>query len=257
MAELFWTADLHIGHRNVVIHANRGNFVSPNPNYDPTIPKNFKTNWPVNVDIEAHDNWIIDDVWNSVVGKKDHVIIAGDFIWKNHMKYLARLHGKKILIIGNHDKISQWFRGTFESAEWTFDAYVDADTETARKYPQQFSEIHTELHRTFDKTKRIIGSHCPYITWPGIYKGSYNIHGHCHGRLSEYEDTLRTDVGIDAWGRLVPHDILMKKMDSRYDAWKEKNRRLNDERPDGFQGSLLENRLENEKLFGTKITNNE
>ena len=257
MPELFHTADLHIGHRNIVLHTRREEFIYPNPDYDPDKPKNFKTNWPESVDIKAHDEWLIEDIWNRDVGKKDIVIVYGDFIWKNHTKTLSRLNGRKILVIGNHDKISQWYKGAFEHCDWTFEAYVDADEYTAKKYPEQFSEIHTELHRTFEKKFRIIGSHCPYLTWPGSYRGSWNIHGHCHGRLQEFPDVLRTDVGVDVWKRLVPHDILVKKMLSRYPSWKEKNERLNEERGIDSKGYQPENLKENEKLFDTKIDNNE
>ena len=258
MPELFVTADLHIGHRSVVLYNRREKFIYPNPDYDSDKPKNFKTNWPETVDIEAHDNWIIDEVWNSVVGKKDFVIIVGDFIWNNHMKYLSRLNGRKILVIGNHDKVSQWYKGTFDISGWNFEVQMDADEYVAEKYPRQFSEIHNELHKTYDKKIRIIYSHCPYLTWPGSCHGSWNVHGHCHGRLEEFEDVLRTDVGIDPWGRLVHFDVLKEKMLSRHSMWEEKMKKRNESDNIGeTQGSLYENRKNNSKYFDIETNEHE
>jgi len=50
-----------------------------------------------------HTEWIIDN-WNSVVGENDLIIHLGDLAWRGHQEILPRLNGKKILILGNHDK---------------------------------------------------------------------------------------------------------------------------------------------------------
>ena len=44
--------------------------------------------------------------WNSVVKSDDTVYILGDFCWgkeKDWLEVLPKLHGKKVLIRGNHD----------------------------------------------------------------------------------------------------------------------------------------------------------
>jgi len=251
MPELRLTGDTHIGHRSIVLHARRERFIYPNPDYNPDIPKNFKTNWPEAVDLEAHDEWIIEEVWNSVVGKKDTTIIVGDFIWKNQLHILQRLNGKKILVIGNHDKVSKQYLARFDISDWNFDMYMDADEHIAEKYPNQFTEIHTEWHKTFEKKLRIIFSHCPYLTWPGSCHGAWNVHGHCHGRMVEYDDVLRTDIGIDAWGELVHFDILKKLMLDRYPLWKAKRNEINADRGES-QGSLEENRIKHAKYLDTE-----
>ena len=47
------------------------------------------------------------DNWNKMVGKKDRVIIVGDFAFANHVKWANCLNGKKVLILGNHDNMNK------------------------------------------------------------------------------------------------------------------------------------------------------
>lgn len=60
-------------------------------------------------DFEAHDKWLIEK-WNSVVGEKDTVIHLGDICFQPATRIqvvLPQLHGKIILVLGNHDKGKQ------------------------------------------------------------------------------------------------------------------------------------------------------
>jgi len=54
---------------------------------------------------QQHDEHLI-ECWNSVVGKKDLVYILGDITMETHRFYhlLDRLLGRKIVVLGNHDK---------------------------------------------------------------------------------------------------------------------------------------------------------
>lgn len=79
---IFLTADLHFGHKNIIQYENRP----------------YK-------DIEEMDNSLI-NIWNNQVDNDDLVYILGDFSWYNANKtseILKKLKGRKILIIGNHD----------------------------------------------------------------------------------------------------------------------------------------------------------
>lgn len=78
----FWTADEHLGHKNIIKYCNRP----------------FKS-------IEEMDDTIIRR-HNEVVGEKDVVIHGGDFTMKNApaQEYIKRLQGKHLFLQGNHDK---------------------------------------------------------------------------------------------------------------------------------------------------------
>ena len=56
--QIYFTADLHFGHANILKH-------SPKRPYSDT------------VDIKAHDEWLL-DLWRSTVDKRDTIYILGD-----------------------------------------------------------------------------------------------------------------------------------------------------------------------------------
>ena len=78
---IYFTADLHLGHTNVLSLCNRP-FLS----------------------VEEMDEALIAN-WNRRVKKNDTVYVIGDLIWdkKKAINYLSKLQGNKILIQGNHD----------------------------------------------------------------------------------------------------------------------------------------------------------
>lgn len=77
---IWFTADHHFGHANIIKHCNRP----------------FK---------DVHEmNTIMANKWNEKIGPKDLVYHLGDFAMGDHHPYMKRLHGAiKILIKGNHD----------------------------------------------------------------------------------------------------------------------------------------------------------
>lgn len=87
---LFFTADTHFGHKNVIKHSKRP----------------FSS-------IEEMDEALIRN-WNEVVSPDDVVYHLGDFAYRNKRPaadYRAELNGEIRLIIGNHDDQS-WREGT-------------------------------------------------------------------------------------------------------------------------------------------------
>lgn len=51
---------------------------------------------------DSMDEWMIDN-WNAVVAKDDLVLHLGDFSFKGVSRYMDRLNGRIILLLGNHD----------------------------------------------------------------------------------------------------------------------------------------------------------
>ena len=93
--KLFFTADTHFNHTNILKFCNR----------------------PFN-SVEQMNETLIDN-WNRVVGKDDTVFHLGDFCLggaAEWTKLLDRLNGKIYLILGNHDlkNIRQGFIQRFE-----------------------------------------------------------------------------------------------------------------------------------------------
>ena len=79
----FFSADLHLGHRNILKY-------TPRP-------------WGT---IEEMNEALVSN-FNSVLGKRDELYIVGDFAFDRHGYWLNAIKGKKFLILGSHDKMHQ------------------------------------------------------------------------------------------------------------------------------------------------------
>lgn len=139
---IYFTSDLHIGHANIIKLDGRP----------------FET-------IQEMDKEIIRR-WNNKVDEEDTVYILGDILWKskNNEAYdiINSLHGKKILIIGNHDS----FLLKNKKALSLFESVKDYD------------DIVIELN---DGTiKRCILSHYFIPMYDGHFYGTIHLHGHSH-----------------------------------------------------------------------------
>lgn len=133
MSKKFYISDTHFGHFNII-------------RYD---------NLPFN-SVEEMDETIIKN-WNDRVSKEDTVYILGDFSWykeEKTLEILKKLNGNKILIKGNHDRIST-------------------------RLAQQFNAI-TNYIETIDNGTKVILSHYPMPFWNGQFRNSVHLYGHVH-----------------------------------------------------------------------------
>lgn len=113
-----------------------------------------------------HDKLIIEN-WNRVVTNSDTVYILGDIgkIGNNKdNEYLCQcisvLKGKKICVLGNHDK----------------------DLKDIR-LRQLFTEVcdYKEVGDSFDgKGYKVVMSHYPILFWANQHKGAIHLYGHVH-----------------------------------------------------------------------------
>lgn len=89
MTNTFYTADVHMGHKQII-------------NYEPEF-RDFQN-------VEEHDEHIIKN-WNSVVNPNDTVWILGDMVInKKNLHRFRELNGRKLLVMGNHDNFNkEWF----------------------------------------------------------------------------------------------------------------------------------------------------
>lgn len=137
---VFFVSDLHLGHENVL-----------------SIRTQFH-------DIDEHDDFLIEK-WNNKVKKHDEVYILGDLSFRSSnpiTDYLARMNGKKHLIVGNHD--GYWMRKMNHMEIY-------------------FQSVEYLKVMKFEK-KQLTLCHYPMLEWPGsryVESGtSFLIHGHIH-----------------------------------------------------------------------------
>ena len=153
---LWFTSDIHFQHQNILRLTQRP--FSDINEMNETIIANF----------------------NSVVSPDDMLYILGDVNFKgNADKLIPRLNGRKVLVLGNHDK--------------------DYD-------PSAFEEICMikEINAPIGgRNYRFVLCHYPFAEWNGFYKGAIHLHGHQHNK-ADYNEAqraaglLRYDVGVDA-----------------------------------------------------------
>lgn len=145
-------------------------------------------------DINEHDAILIEK-WNDVVSQNDEVYYLGDFALCNNEKrdFIAdQLNGRVHLILGNHDKkLTRDFVNKFESV-------------------QHYKEI-TRFR------PNIILFHYAMRVWNKQHYGSWQLYGHSHGMLFEYNDILQMDVGVDCHPEYKPfhYDEIAAIMNSR------------------------------------------
>lgn len=101
--------------------------------------------------------------WNDTVTNGDTVYILGDISMRGTneelIAFVAKLKGQKLLIKGNHDKVSDF------------------------RYKQLFSGIYDykELNDTAHKeTYHLVLSHYPVFSWNGMNRGAVLLYGHVH-----------------------------------------------------------------------------
>ena len=145
---LYFTADSHFNHANIIKFCNR----------------------PFN-NVEQMNETLIDN-WNQVVGKDDIVFHLGDFCLggaAEWTKLLDRLNGKIYLILGNHDlkNFRQGFIQRFEHVALQMFIMVDKRKMYLCHYPflcfeggykdvwQLFGHVHTRKNNTGIDAERL------------------------------------------------------------------------------------------------------
>lgn len=101
MSTLFFTADTHFGHTNIIKYCDRP--------FD---------------SVEEMNTAMINN-WNSVVGPNDMVYHLGDVSFRQHPRYfLSKLHGRIRVIMGNHDSQKELIECAKEGLiDWVKDTY--------------------------------------------------------------------------------------------------------------------------------------
>ncbi|MBB5167109.1 metallophosphoesterase [Mycobacterium sp. AZCC_0083] len=202
MSNVWFTSDLHIGHRKVA--ASRIQF-DGKPAFEDldNLPE-----WFGAADIAAHDR-ILAENWDAVVGDEDDVWILGDNSSGTSqaqfraLEWLRQRPGRKRLIPGNHcgphpmhRDAHKWMKVYEESG-----VFVSAPQLAARRrIPLAVGHVTALL------------SHFPYVgdregvdrhkQWRLPDCGDWILHGHTHSDrvLQPGLHSRQLHVGVDAWG---------------------------------------------------------
>ena len=179
--KLFFCSDSHLGHFNICRYCHRP--FQSRSEMDQTLIKN----------------------WNAVVPEDGIVVHCGDFMLphdediKEYNKYLNRLHGRVLLLRGNHDRAS---------LDWVSDKLI---------------AVRDQAMIVVDGVK-IFAQHYPCAAFNGDYHVYGHIHtladGTCYGVDGDVAKVMRKntyDVGVDQNGYTPVSywqlcDIFRKKM---------------------------------------------
>jgi calcineurin-like phosphoesterase family protein len=119
---------------------------------------------------------------NRIVKPEDTLYHLGDWSFhsaSNIYSFRGRINCKKIhLILGNHDT----------------DLYEDSGTRDQFESISFYNEINIE-------GQKIVLCHYPIVSWNKCHRGSWMLHGHCHG-------TLENQVPASMLRRLLQEDRL-------------------------------------------------
>ena len=167
----YYTADLHIGHANIITYCDR-------PFHD----------------VDAMDEAIV-DMWNDTVTDDDEIWVLGDLALgarPGPMGLASLLRGRKILVPGNHDTC--WKKKKVAASANKI--YYDAG----------FELVHQPDPVTL-AGQRVLRSHFPFLVpdsdqrYPDfrpVDHGEWLLHGHIHNQWRQRGRMI--NVGLDAWG---------------------------------------------------------
>lgn len=104
--------------------------------------------------------------WNAKINNGDTVVIAGDMSMRGRndalIALVSQLRGKKILVLGNHDDVSDY------------------------RYSKLFDEIvpYKEMTISFGgKAYKVVVSHYPILCWNGQHRGTILLYAHTHDSI--------------------------------------------------------------------------
>lgn len=173
----FYISDTHFSHKNIIQSCKR----------------------PF-ADIDEMDEHMIAE-WNSVVAQHDILYHLGDFAFGLNdsdrvRNIFSRLHGRKFLVLGNHDVDRDGaIHPTISGLGW-------------EKRPEHWMSVS-------DGDKQKIGlGHYGQRVWHHCHYGSFHFYGHSHGKLPGVERSR--DVGVDVadvWFRPRTFAELIKGME--------------------------------------------
>lgn len=177
---IWFTSDLHFGHEGIIRMCDRPFF-----------------------DLDHMEAELIKR-WNQRVKPNDIVYILGDFIWNSvkaekYRQLMKSLNGDKILVVGNHDKITS-IKGRnlgFKDVIWEAKLKIDKQYILLSHYPYRWGWLKNlwVKCKVFLAEKKILK--VKHHDKRPENNGLWLLHGHTHQK-----DRVRgkqIHIGCDAW----------------------------------------------------------
>lgn len=169
---IYFISDLHIGHKNILEYSNRP-FSSLQEMEDEIVKRH-----------------------NAVVNDYDKVIFVGDVFFCNQMdasKFLKRLNGMKILVLGNHDlKANAMYKIGFDFVVQNMQIRVGKNVVNVCHYPYRWP-WYKRWPKMLFSSKAWRKRHFKNIK----DDGKWLIHGHTHSR--QQVNGRQINVCVEAW----------------------------------------------------------
>lgn len=180
---MWFTADLHLGHRNIIDYCDR----------------------PF-ADVDEMNRALVDN-WNATVGDDDTVWVVGDFAMGTIAETLpiaTDLAGHKILLAGNHDRC--WVGNGRRAEGWTA-RYLDAG----------FDEVVQGTAEVTIGALSVLLCHFPYrgdshdldrfVDERPQDTGQWLVHGHVHEKWAQHGRMINVGVDVTGFRPLGGHAI--------------------------------------------------
>ena len=198
---LFFTADVHGMHRNILKYCKRTQFMTEEEAFLINNAKNHDELKNIKISdetLQRHDDALVNNI-NAVVRETDTLWVIGDFVygvWKNYFEVVKafrdRINSRHVcLCSGNHD-----FKESFPL----------------------FERVETIAEINYNK-QLIVACHYPMLSWRNNERSAWHVSGHCHGRIEEFRklhlpNDLACDVGVDCWDdKPVSFEQLQERFD--------------------------------------------
>lgn len=196
MTRVWFTADLHLGHR--LVAEDRGY-----------------------TDTEEHDAALA-AVWDRTVGLFDTVWVLGDVTvggtakTGRALRWIGQRPGRKHLIAGNHDRVHSMHK----NAHTHLPRWIDPVGPFLSVQERAFMSLHGH---------RVLLSHFPYLgagdhtpgerfaqwRFPPVDPETWIVHGHTHSWERCNPSWRSIHAGWDAWGTLVSGDTIEAMINAR------------------------------------------
>ncbi len=180
----FFTADLHLGHRNIIEYSHRP----------------FGCVDRMNAALVAR--------WNAVVGADDEVIVLGDFAMGRLHETLplaGALTGRKVLLAGNHDRC--WY-GNRNGVETQTDRYRQAGFDEVWQGSVTLDVGGVDVVACHFPYHGDSGDRDRYVEHRPVDDGRWLLHGHVHEKWKVHDRMVNVGVGVWDFTPVAEADLI-------------------------------------------------